>query len=143
MSCAYSYPYRCRAQPFLESVSLHPCKVEVQWLILVILIQQINTIIEFIPTYFDIIPKGNERDLGEIKRNLERDVYTSIEQLEADVELMLENCFTFNAPDNQVYKSGEEVQRIFQAGIAKIKAEGGTKKRSGDKAGGVSKKIKF
>lgn len=81
--------------------------------------------------------------MGEIKRNLEKDVYPSIEQLEADVELMLENCFTFNAPDNQVYKSGEEVQRMFRSGVAKIKAEGGSKKRSGEKSHGPNKKMKF
>lgn len=132
-----------RAQPFLESVSpAFRGRAGARELTAKALLQ-INTIIEYIPTYFDIIPKGNERDLGEIKRNLERDVYTSIEQFEADVELMLENCFTFNAPDNQVYKSGEEVQRIFQAGVAKIRAEGGSKKRSGDKAGGTSKKMKI
>ncbi|KAM0788313.1 hypothetical protein ACM66B_001456 [Microbotryomycetes sp. NB124-2] len=110
------------AQPFLESI----------W-----------TIIQYVPNYFGIIPHGNERDLGTIKQNLEKDVYTSIEQLEADVELMLENCFTYNAPDNQVYKSGQEVQRMFKQGIAKIKAEGG-KKRAGDKSsGGVAKKPKW
>ncbi|KAK4051913.1 hypothetical protein OIV83_002618 [Microbotryomycetes sp. JL201] len=110
------------AQPFLESI----------W-----------TIIQYVPNYFDIIPHGNERDLGTIKQNLEKDVYTSIEQLEADVELMLENCFTYNAPDNQVYKSGQEVQRMFRQGVAKIKAEGG-KKRAGDKTtGGVAKKPKW
>ncbi|KAK4058342.1 hypothetical protein OIO90_000500 [Microbotryomycetes sp. JL221] len=116
------------AQPFLESI----------W-----------TIIQYVPNYFDIIPNGNERDLGTIKANLEKDVYTSIEQLEADVDLMLDNCFTYNAPDNQVYKSGEALQKMFKQGIAKIKlqdANGGGvgKKRAGDKAsGGAFKKIKF
>jgi len=105
---------------------------------------QINTIIEFLPTYFDIIPRGNERDLGTIRANLEKDVYTSIEALEADVNLMLHNCFTFNPPDNAVHKSGEEVQKLFNAGISRIKSENG-KKRAGDKVGGSSshKKAKY
>ena len=61
--------------------------------------------------------------------------------VEADIDLMLQNCFTFNAPDNQVYKSGEELQKMFDAGFAKINAEG--KKRPGEKSGGgPSKKQK-
>lgn len=102
----------------------------------------INTILDQIPNYYDIIPRGNERDLGTIKADLERDYYTTIEAVEADVALMLHNCFTFNTPDSPVYKSGEEVKKIFSSGTAKIKADGGkSSKRAGDiKLGGSSSK---
>lgn len=55
---------------------------------------------------------------------------------------MLENCFAFNAPENQVFKSGEELQKLFRVGIAKIKADGSKGlKRAGEKsAGGTTKK---
>lgn len=104
-------------------------------------LESINTIIDQVPNYFDIIEKGTERDLGTIKADVEADKYASVEEVEADIELMLNNCFTFNAPDNQVYKSGEELQKMFKAGFARISAEG--KKRPGEKAsGGPSKKQK-
>lgn len=104
-------------------------------------LESINTIIDQVPNYFDIIEKGTERDLGTIKANVEADKYSSVEEIESDIELMLNNCFTFNAPDNQVYKSGEELQKMFKAGFARINADG--KKRSGEKSsGGPSKKQK-
>lgn len=77
---------------------------------------------------------------------MEADYYSSIEAVEAEVNLMIHNCLVFNSPDSPVYKSGEEVKKIFNSGIAKVKAESGkVNKRAGDsKAGGSSsKKQKF
>lgn len=103
------------------------------------------TILEYVPNYFDIIERGSERDLGTIRANVERDLYPTIEAVDAEVDLMLHNCFTYNAPDNQVYKSGEEFRTLWKAGIAKIKAEQNkSNKRAGDKnTGGSSKKAKY
>lgn len=106
--------------------------------------ESVNNIIDQIPGYFDIIRKGDERDLGTIKANIERDYYPNIEAVEADVALMLHNCFTYNTPDSPVYKSGEEVRALFKSGVAKITAEGKGNKRAGDgKASGAVKKQKI
>lgn len=98
---------------------------------------QINLIIDQVPNYYDIIREGDERDLGTIKKNLEADAYSTIEALEADVGQMLRNCFAYNPPDTPVHRSGQELQKLFQAGVARIKAESAKgKKRAGDKGGG-------
>ena len=98
--------------------------------------RQINTIVHLIPTYFDVIPKGNERDLGTISHNLAADVYSTLEEVEADLNLMLHNCFSFNTPETPVYGSGLEVQKMLKVGIAKVRAEAAGKKRSGEQQGG-------
>jgi transcription initiation factor TFIID subunit 2 len=87
-----------------------------------------------------VIERGTERDLGTISQNLANDVYASLEEVEADLNLMVENCFTFNPPENAVYGSGLEVQKMLKVGIAKIRAEAAGKKRSGDQAAGASHK---
>lgn len=56
---------------------------------------------------------------------------------------MLRNCFTFNPPENHVYKSGEEVQKLFQQGILKVKAEASKKRSAGEKSSGSHKKAKY
>ncbi|KDE02980.1 hypothetical protein MVLG_06514 [Microbotryum lychnidis-dioicae p1A1 Lamole] len=107
--------------------------------------ESVNTIIDQIPTYYSIITPGTQRDLGTIKANVEKDRYASIDEVDADVELMLYNCFRFNAsPEHQVYQSGLELQKMWRGGLAKAKAEM-NKKRTGDKAsaGGPTKKQKI
>jgi transcription initiation factor TFIID subunit 2 len=55
-----------------------------------------------IPTYFDVIPKKNARDLRTIKGKLDADKYETVEAFEADLELMLDNAITFNGLDSEV-----------------------------------------
>ena len=54
-----------------------------------------------IPTYFDIIK--DPMDLGTINSKLERGRYASPEEFEADVRLVLHNCFLFNHPGKVFY----------------------------------------
>ncbi|KAK4702866.1 hypothetical protein P7C70_g3357, partial [Phenoliferia sp. Uapishka_3] len=107
-------------------------------------LESINTVIDQVPDYYDWIQKGDERDLGTIKKWLERDRYTSIEALEADVELMIKNCCTYNPPGTPVHESGKEFLHLFKQGISKIRADGKGTKRAGEKSGGgASKKQKY
>lgn len=51
-----------------------------------------------IPTYFDIIPQEEARDLSLIKGKLEKGSYSTARQVDEDVSLMLENARVFNGP---------------------------------------------
>ncbi|WFD44718.1 hypothetical protein MPSI1_003388 [Malassezia psittaci] len=62
-----------------------------------------------IPHYFDVIPRENARDLSLISEKLRSDQYNSIDALDADIQLMLNNCYTFNAGDEKII----EVTRAF------------------------------
>lgn len=55
-----------------------------------------------IPTYFDVIPRKNARDLRTIKQKLDSDKYDTLEAFEADLELMLDNAITFNGLQSEV-----------------------------------------
>ncbi|KAM0754710.1 hypothetical protein T439DRAFT_120001 [Meredithblackwellia eburnea MCA 4105] len=102
--------------------------------------ESVDTIIDQIPTYYDYINFGDQRDMGTIRKNLEADKYSSIEAFEADIELMLENCFIFNGTTTPIYQCGLDMQQFFREGIQKIRADPAKKRTGGDKAGGGSSK---
>ena len=101
-----------------------------------------------VPDYYNVIPKEDCRDLTTIQRNLAQDRYTSIESVEADVLLMIDNCLTFNHSTSFVYISGEETKALFETAFAKVKgdsskASGGTKRASKESGGVPSKKQRY
>lgn len=55
-----------------------------------------------IPTYFDIIPRKDARDLRLIRQKLDSDKYDSIGAFEVDIDLMVRNAVTFNGADSEV-----------------------------------------
>ena len=63
-----------------------------------------------IPHYFDVIPREKARDLTLISEKLRSDQFDSVDALDADIQLMLSNCFTFNAGDERVC----EIARVFE-----------------------------
>ncbi|WFC96745.1 hypothetical protein MBRA1_003407 [Malassezia brasiliensis] len=67
-----------------------------------------------IPHYFDVIPRENARDLSLISDKLRADQYDSIDALDADIQLMLSNSYTFNAGDERII----EVTRAFDRAYA-------------------------
>ncbi|WFD37120.1 uncharacterized protein MJAP1_000062 [Malassezia japonica] len=67
-----------------------------------------------IPNYFEVIPKENARDLTLISDKLRSDKYDSIDALDADIQLMLSNCYTFNAADERIV----EITRAFERAYA-------------------------
>jgi transcription initiation factor TFIID subunit 2 len=94
-----------------------------------------------IPTYFDIIPRKNARDLKTIRSKLEGDKYDSPEALEADIGLMAQNAITFNGADSQVgqiatrmrAKVQDELARVTGGGVRKRKEAGGATPQPGAK----------
>lgn len=67
-----------------------------------------------IPTYFDVIPKENARDLSLISQKLRADQYDSIDALDADIQLMLHNCYTFNAGDERVCELARAFEKVYK-----------------------------
>ena len=98
---------------------------------------------EIVPDYFNFVRRGDERDLKGIAKRLAQDRYRTIEDVDAEVQLMLHNCYTYNPPDNQVHKSGVELGKKWSEGLARVRQELGRKRVGGDKVGGVAKKAKY
>ncbi|KAF9181955.1 hypothetical protein BGZ51_005098 [Haplosporangium sp. Z 767] len=64
-----------------------------------------------IPEYPKIIK--NPMDISTIRKKLEGDMYESADGFEADVRLVLWNCFKFNPPDNAVHIMGRKMEKLF------------------------------
>lgn len=88
-----------------------------------------------IPTYFDIIPRKDARDLRTIRSKLETDKYDSIDAWEADMQLMARNAITFNGPESEVGQIAARLQHRIREDAAKLKSPGaqqGKKRAAGD-----------
>lgn len=94
-----------------------------------------------IPTYFDVIPRKDARDLSLIKQKLESDKYDSMEAVKADVDLMARNAITFNGVDSDVGQVALVVKKRFNEMFNNAK----TKKRKDGEANGQpsAKKVKL
>lgn len=81
-----------------------------------------------IPTYHDVIPRKNARDLRTIRQKLDIDKYDTVEAVEADLELMVQNSITFNGVDSEVgpiaLNMRQRIQELFS-----VWRSGPTKKR--------------
>ena len=71
-----------------------------------------------IPEYRTIVK--HPMDLSTISQKLETSAYTLASQFISDVHLMLSNCFTFNAEGTQVHTMGRNLEKYFEATIAKM-----------------------
>lgn len=98
-----------------------------------------------IPTYFDVIPKKDARDLRMIRQKLDTDKYDSVEALEADIDLMIRNAVTFNGADSEVGHIAAGVHDRVGELLSGIKVGTGTKKRKESDKGTPqpSKKVKL
>jgi transcription initiation factor TFIID subunit 2 len=84
-----------------------------------------------IPTYFDVIPRKDARDLRTIRQKLDSDKYDTVESFEADLELMIQNAIKFNGRDSEVGDIAAKVQSRIQELLESFKS-GGSKKRGKD-----------
>ncbi|KAM0680357.1 transcription initiation at TATA-containing promoter protein [Glugoides intestinalis] len=62
-------------------------------------------------------------DISTIKQKLDSRVYTSPEEFKDDMQLMFENCYTYNQPDSVVYTMGKELQRAYESIYAEMPTE--------------------
>ncbi|GAA5878689.1 hypothetical protein JCM8547_002132 [Rhodosporidiobolus lusitaniae] len=108
-------------------------------------IMPISELVQLVPNYYNFINPDDARDLLMIRRNLEKDVYLTIEALEADFDLMVNNCYRFNGMESQVSYSAKELSEKFKKGILRIKqdAQKQNKRAGSSVGGGPSKKQRF
>ncbi|XP_067632204.1 bromodomain-containing protein homolog isoform X2 [Eurosta solidaginis] len=57
-----------------------------------------------VPDYLDIVK--HPMDLGTMRTKLKQGQYTSLEQLEIDFDLMIQNCLAYNNKDTVFYRAG-------------------------------------
>jgi len=93
-----------------------------------------------IPTYFDIIPKKDARDLSTIKQKLDTDKYDSEDGLKADIDLMIHNAVQFNGADSEVGQIGAVVKKRFYELLTISKSK---KRKEADTNGQPAKKLKL
>ncbi|KAJ1025442.1 hypothetical protein NDA13_004253 [Ustilago tritici] len=89
-----------------------------------------------IPTYFDIIPKNDARDLSLIESKLKADKYDSFAAFDADIKLMLKNCYTFNAPDEGVLQIAKGFETVYKKEMNHAKQQAGVSSTNGSGGGG-------
>ena len=87
-----------------------------------------------IPTYFEVIPKKNARDLRTIRQKLEAEKYDSVEAFEADMDLMVDNAVTFNGADSEVGQVAFVLRDKYREMLSSLRGTGPVKRKSGDKS---------
>jgi len=97
-----------------------------------------------IPTYFDVIPRKDARDLRTIQTKLNQDKYDSVEAFEADLALMIKNAIVFNGADSEVGLIALQVKDRIQELTASWKSGGTKKRKEGEKGTSQpAKKVKL
>lgn len=71
-----------------------------------------------IPDYPTVIT--NPMDFSTIQKKLDGSDYESAEQFHDDVKLMLNNCYTYNKPETQVYGMAKSLEKYFDGQWAKL-----------------------
>ncbi|XP_034240054.1 protein polybromo-1 isoform X2 [Thrips palmi] len=64
------------------------------------------------PDYYDII--SNPIDLKTIGHKIQKNKYSSLNELEQDLLLMTKNACTFNEPGSQIYKDAKTLRKLIQ-----------------------------
>ncbi|KAI6012544.1 hypothetical protein F5J12DRAFT_818579 [Pisolithus orientalis] len=91
--------------------------------------EPVDPVLLGIPTYFQIIPKKDARDLRTIRQKLDTDKYDTIEAFETDMDLMIRNAITFNGIESEVGRIAVIVKDRYKDMLSNIKCGGGTKRR--------------
>ncbi|KAF8167444.1 hypothetical protein B0H34DRAFT_792168 [Crassisporium funariophilum] len=85
-----------------------------------------------VPTYYDIIPRKDARDLRTIRQKLDNDKYDTVEGFEADMELMVQNAIKFNGGDSEVGHIANAVRQRVRDLMVSWKSSGVKKRKEGD-----------
>jgi transcription initiation factor TFIID subunit 2 len=93
-----------------------------------------------IPTYFDVIPKKDARDLSTIKQKLDADKYDSVDVLKGDIDLMIHNAILFNGADSEVGQIAQVVKKRFYELFHISKSK---KRKEAETNGQPAKKLKL
>jgi transcription initiation factor TFIID subunit 2 len=96
-----------------------------------------------IPTYFDVIPPKDARDLKTIRQKLDSDKYESMAMFEADIELMVRNAIKFNGAESDVGHLATVLRNRVSEMLANAKAGSEKKRKDGEKPMPMAKKPKL
>ncbi|ORX37731.1 hypothetical protein BD324DRAFT_623057 [Kockovaella imperatae] len=72
-----------------------------------------------IPHYFTVIPPEDARDLGLIKRQLDKGQYATVQKVDEEIDLMLENAYSFNG-EGPVVDAGRAFKKWWEQQRQKI-----------------------
>ncbi|KAF8640825.1 hypothetical protein AX17_000474 [Amanita inopinata Kibby_2008] len=86
-----------------------------------------------IPTYFDVIPRKDARDLRTIRQKLDNEKYDTMEDFEADIELMIQNAIKFNGADSEVGSIATSLKERFNELMEGWKSGNSKKRKEGEK----------
>ncbi|KAL0951837.1 hypothetical protein HGRIS_008498 [Hohenbuehelia grisea] len=95
--------------------------------------EPVDPVVLGIPTYFDVIPPKNARDLRTIREKLDKDKYDTPEAFEADIELMFENAVTFNGAGSEVGQISLSMRAKFREMMDGWRSGTTKKRKDGDK----------
>ncbi|KAL8625509.1 hypothetical protein ACOMHN_014598 [Nucella lapillus] len=90
------------------------------------------------PDYYNIIKRP--MDFSTIRKKLESGVYGQFEEFHADMQLVRDNCFVYNAANTRVYQDCTQVFRFYQQEIDRLLEKSPTKTPTGQ-TGSPPKKI--
>lgn len=85
-----------------------------------------------IPTYFDIVKREDARDLSLIESKVKATAYDSLEAFDADVRLMLSNCYRFNAADEGIMTWAKNFEKAYVKEWKEVKAKHGAAVAGGE-----------
>ncbi|KAG6813996.1 hypothetical protein H0H92_004489 [Tricholoma furcatifolium] len=95
--------------------------------------EPVDPVLLGIPTYFDVIPKKNARDLRTIRQKFDADKYDSVEAFVADMELMVNNAITFNGLESEVGQVAVNLRNKFNELMEGWKVGSSKKRKDGEK----------
>ncbi|KIK70503.1 hypothetical protein GYMLUDRAFT_32530 [Collybiopsis luxurians FD-317 M1] len=96
--------------------------------------EPVDPVLLGIPTYFDVIPRKDARDLRTIRQKLDTDKYESVEAFEADIDLMIQNAITFNGADSEVGQIAAKVHDHLRNAIASWRQGNSKKRKEGERS---------
>ncbi len=91
----------------------------------------VNPVVDNLPDYLEVIQ--NPMDLGTMRTKCENSVYTSVDDVLLDLNLIMKNCITYNGVDSPVTADCKSLAKIWSSRISKIR--GGEDGAASDKRG--------
>lgn len=67
---------------------------------------------DWAPAYFQMIKRPIA--LRDVQKNIRSGEYADAEEFDADMQLLFQNCFTFNPPGSDVYSMGEQLKSVYE-----------------------------
>lgn len=71
-----------------------------------------------VPTYYTIIRRP--MDVGTIIKRVQNRYYYNVSELIQDFRLIISNCYTFNRPEDLVYRNGQKLEQFFEKVLAQM-----------------------